>query len=165
MAKPTKIQKENFSLYSHEYHVNPFVNKDFTFKISILIDKGTYYDKNGIKLNKTYKYEHSKSVKYFPDAIKRNTISKLTNNAKSLWLWIISEINGDEVKLNEKLFKTHNKGFTGKKSFQLTISELIKNDLIKKSDRENIYFVNPDYIYSGNRIKSFPNHAKVYREQ
>lgn len=149
------------------FHVNPFIDDTFTIQVNILTDEKTYQTVNGIMQPKQYKFEKQLSSKVFRSAKNRNTIAELKASAQRLWLWITYEVapSTAEFELNIKTYQKHNPKNSSINTIKDAIKDLTDKKLIKPSDRKNIYFINPVYLFSGNRVKSYPEHVEIYRSE
>lgn len=100
---------------------------------------------------KEKKSEQDKFVKIYPEGCKVfNTLSK---NATSVLWYFISVIGyGDTVALNMKKVKEFT-GYNTDKSIYTAISELKEKNIIANHYRNGIYYINPLYLYKGQRYK------------
>jgi len=163
MAKSKNSKCQNFD----GFHLNPFVNKDFTIEISVLTDNKTFISKNGILEPKEYEFERQLSTKVYRSAVIRDDLMKLKANAHRMWIWIQQTIEPAkaEFKLNKKTYKLSNPKNSSTNTIKQALQELQDNKFIAVSDRKDIYFVNPVYLFSGNRTKAHPEHTEIYKPE
>jgi len=149
------------------FHLNPFVNKDFTIEISILTDEKTLHNVNGIFVPKQYKFERQLTTKVYRSADIRNDLMKLKANAQRMWIWIQQTIEPAkaEFELNKITYKKANPKNSSTNTIKQALEELKEKKFIAFSDRKDIYFVNPVYLFSGNRTKAHPEHTEIYKPE
>jgi hypothetical protein len=151
------------------FHVNPFINKNFTILVNLITDDRTHILNN--KTNKfevkQFKYERDKITKILRSATKRDKIALLRPNAQRMWLWIQQEVQTEQTKfkLNRITYETSNKKRCSKNTINEALKDLQLAGLIAQSDIKDVYFVNPEYLFTGSRIKEYPDHVEVYKPE
>lgn len=109
-----------------------------------------------------YEYDAAASCKVFVDSQRRKDMAKLAPRSKDLLLWIIYEVKKgkDWLWINRERYMEES-GITSLNTYRSAATELIKTGYISKTVVLGVYWINPDLIFSGNRIKAFPENIKI----
>lgn len=109
-----------------------------------------------------YEYDAASCCKVFVDAQRRKDMAKLAPRSKDLLLWIIYEVKKgkDYLWINRERYMEES-GISSLNTYRSAATELIKNGYISKTVVLGYFWINPDLIFSGNRIKAFPDNVKV----
>lgn len=126
--------------------VNTFASSD---NLMILVNIG-YNDEN------EREYEKEDYSKMFSSPQKRLKVSKLSAQAKELLMWIVYELRPakDYFWFNRDRFMVEC-GIKSPTSVSLAVKEL-KNEFIIASKVREIYFINPNFFFSGSRLNKYP---------
>ena len=143
-------------------HKNPFT-VNLKIVVSKLEDKKTFQNNNGVLLHKEYYFEREQYIKIYNNPIHRKLIANLTGNTTKLLYWLSFELerNKDHIKINKKRCLNENKFSLN--TYKKALTELQTNLIICASPVKDIYFINPSLIFSGNRIKHYPNNIQIYK--
>ena len=156
---------ETFSLRKHEKHsINPFLMDDGVIKIErgkkaiimggtkdILVDQETGETKALGVLAKYQEVDRTKFVKIYVNEIKN--IFDLSTTGYKVFAYLLTciKINNDEIYLNIQdcvdfcKWKATVQVYRG-------LGELMKNEIIAQSKKSNIWFINPNIIFNGDRF-------------
>ena len=144
--------------------INPFVSQDFKILVNRLEDKTTFVNDNGIYLHKQYLFEREQTTKLYINPIHRKLVCEISNNAKCLLFWICFELdnNQDYLWINKERYLKEN-NIKSIKTYNASIIELCDKLIICPAAYKDIYFINPRLIFSGSRIKSYPDNLVRYK--
>ena len=142
--------------------INPFtinfqipvtkVISDITYELSNEDDDG-----DGVLLNKAFYVEKVKKTSiYHTESMKDNTVG-LSGGALRLFTWIYLSIkpNKDYININKKLYMTK-ANIKSVNTYKKAVEDLIRYSYITGTQYPNVYFINPNMFFSGNRLKKFP---------
>lgn len=152
-----------------ERAVNPFTTQDFVKVREVtvtnrMINVGDISD--GVITNKPSELksklllEDESFCKVYTRMGYRLHILELSDNAKSLFLWIIYEMNAncDYIEITGRQRKRYIA--EAKKSniaINMAIKELINASVISATTINGVYWINPLFIFTGNRISKYPD--------
>lgn len=148
---------------------NPFTQKKIlTIEVSNIIDKSAFTrHQDGVLLHKVVTVEREPAAKVYQSPENRKIVSNLSNNAKCLLIHIIYRLEPgqDEITLNINNYMAENK-INSINTVKAAITELHQNKIIyqptQTAKRYTIY-INPNFFFSGSRIKAFPENVKLYK--
>ena len=111
-----------------------------------------------------YLIDEDISVKMFRCANAHQTIANLSNKAQRLLFYIIYSIhtNCDYILLNKSYYKKINK-IKSNTTITTAIGELVRTGIIAKSCIRDVYFINPRFLFNGNRIKNYQSNVDMVR--
>ena len=149
---------------------NPFTQKKIlSIEVSNIIDKSAFTrHQDGVLLHKVITVEREPAAKLYQSPENRKIVSSLSNNAKSLFIHILYRLEPgqDEIILNIKNYMDENK-INSINTVKSAITELQQNQIIhqttQNAKKHTIFFINPNFFFSGSRIKAFPENLKVYK--
>lgn len=103
--------------------------------------------------------ERNAFCKVFVTGEKRKKMNTLSSSAKELLMWIIYELDPskDYFWLNRERYMAE-MNIKSKTTVTNAVSELLTTYIQPTRVRE-IYFINPDYMFNGNRIRQFPDNV------
>lgn len=109
-----------------------------------------------------YDYEKVSYCKIFADADRRLKMVKLTPRAKDLLLWIMYEVKPGKawIWLNKVRYMEENE-IGSVNTYKTALNDLIKKKYLGITVVTDVYWINPDFFFNGNRIKSFPDNIKI----
>lgn len=148
--------------------VNPFV-KHLVIPINNITLKNQFKftgetDKEGNKLvdTITVKAEATGFTKLYITAENRKLISLITQRSKDLLLWIMYELEAgfDYVEINSKRYMKE-AGIKSVNTYKEAIKDLIRYDIIARTRDDKVFWINPEYLFRGDRIKKFPNKVSI----
>lgn len=140
---------------------NLFVNDDFKVEVTKMVI--TKAGASGNSYDVEVPYERQLYCKVFLNSENRKAISKLTAPAKELLLWLIMETKPgkDYVWLNRTRYMNENDILS--RTTVTTAVNLLMNKFIHQSNVRGIYFINPKYLFNGNRIKKYKDNVVEYK--
>ena len=152
-----------------EVGTNPFVNKHFRIKVTEVTDtdKLRIEPKSGITLPEIKHWEYLPNVKVFTQSKGyKDTIDRLEPCAKILYLYIQSRIQKSEdyIEINVPYYmKCNNVGSIN--TYKKALLNLLDNNILSQMGKyKNVYWVNPSFMFAGNRVTKYPKHLDVIRE-
>ena len=146
--------------------INPLIGDWFKIHYSLKEDQNNYVKHHSeniaVKLPKIYKVERQQSTKLLKSAKNRQTVAKLLPAAKALLIYIMFQVeqNQDFVIIDKKEFMSENK--ISLNTYKVALSQMIEQRFIKESEIKHVYFINPLYIFAGNRLNKYAMHTKKY---
>jgi len=171
MDKTKKYQELKLSKHLKD---NPLL-KGFFISVSIMKDKNNYVkDPNelGALYNpKQYQLERQINTKIYRSKVTKKAVLQLNSNAKNLFLWIMFEIQPktDYIHINKnEVSKELN---ISVKTLERAIKSLcskinvydVNIQILQISKEIDVYFINPAFIFSGNRLNKYPQRCKEYK--
>ncbi len=116
-----------------------------------------------IFLNVEVTVEATLYTKMYITADLRKIVSKLTPSAKELYLWIMYEIEAGEEALwiNKVRFMLENS--TSLNTYKKAIDELHKKAFIASTTVKDVYWINPNFFFKGDRVKKYPTKVKLLK--
>lgn len=111
-------------------------------------------------------------VEYFADKQEHTKMYRSLNNSQmlmflsyralQLFIWVTLHIQKDKdwVQINEQLFCKRASISTGK-TYKAALSELLRYQLLIPTHYKTVYWVNPEYIFNGDRLKKYPNNLNI----
>lgn len=148
--------------------INPFT-QNLKIPVNELIsDKYLSKERYGdelITVPAELEYEACSYSKIFLDAARRKRVTELTARAKDLLMWIIYELEAgkDWIWLNKGRYMNENR-VNSVNTYKSALKELISSSFISATQYTNTYWINPDIMFNGSRIKKFPNNL-VYKKK
>lgn len=120
------------------------------------------YDKEG-KIPLT-RLEKADKISVYTNPIVRNILNKLSGSATKIFVWIQQSIlyGEDSIQLSSKRF-VREMGMSPKTIVKAK-KELIDNLIIAEMiDSSKVYWINPNILFKGSRIKKYPDKVIKYR--
>ena len=122
-------------------------------------------DKEGKDKFEDLTFEYKKFTKVYSVPENRKLIAKLSDKAKSLYLWIIQVVpEGQKYFWMNRDLYTEENDIKSNTTIVNAIKELVKAQIISKSGVTNYYWINPEFFFCGNRLKAFPKNCVPYNE-
>lgn len=112
-------------------------------------------------ISSTYLLDDAPFTKVFTKAGLRLHINGLTPNAKSVYLWIMYEIdpNTDYLEINKKRYVTEcNSNY---KLLSDGLKELIDAAIIIATTVNDVYWINPLLLFKGDRLRKYPENINL----
>lgn len=169
-----KVQKYQELKLSKHLKDNPLL-KGFFISVSIMKDKNNYVkDPNELAAlynPKQYQLERQINTKIYKSKITKNAVLQLNSNAKNLFLWIVFEIQPKTDYIHINKADTSKELNISIKTLERAIKELcnkitifgVNTQIIQMSKEIDVYFINPAFIFSGNRLNKYPQRCKEYK--
>lgn len=105
--------------------------------------------------------ENDKPISIYMDNDLLRVMSELSASGKDLLFYIMRYLGSsrDTIELKEEVYiKRMN---VSDRTFRRAREELINLILVKKKSRKDVYFVNPQYLFRGSRLRAFPESVIV----
>ena len=150
-----KYKKPKFDY--RDLGINPCRN-NLKIPVAYLEFKDSFQvDEQGDWLNTKKRVDNSPNCKLYTSSLNRKLVSKLSPCGKELYLWIMYEIEvGKEALwINRDRYLEENE--TSINTYKKAIEELIKNAIIAYTVVKDVYWINPSYFFSGDRLKMYPD--------
>ena len=169
-----KIQKYQELKLSKHLKDNP-LTKGFIISVSILNDKNNYIkDPNelGALYNpKQYQLERQINTKIYRSKFTKKAVLQLNSNAKTLLWWIMFEIQPKTDYIHINKADTSKELNISVKTLERAIKSLcskinvydVNTQIMQMSKETDVYFINPAFIFSGDRKKKYPQRCKEYK--
>lgn len=111
--------------------------------------------------NVTVTVEAISYTKLYITSDRRKIIAALSPAAKELYLWIMFEVESgeDALWINRERFMVENS--TSLNTYKKAIEELIRCILLAYTVIKDVYWINPDFFFKGDRIKKYPTKTKL----
>ena len=145
---------------SEKIGLNPFLGK-----LEIPVNRVTYekqYEKDvdGHWLPVQKELEASRHCKIYVSKENRLNMMKLSARAIDLFLWIVyeSENSCEWIWVNKKRYMEE-RGVVSINTYKGALVELIKAGYLISSVIKDVYWINPDYFFNGNRVSVFPKNV------
>jgi len=134
---------------SLEIPVNEIVFKDFYMK-----------DEEGILTTAKKEVEATPFTKLYVTSERRLIMSKLSPAAKELFLWVMLEIDSgrDALWINKERFMLENE--TSLNTYKKALEELIRYSFLAFTIVKDVYWINPDFFFKGDRVSKYPKNIK-----
>jgi hypothetical protein len=149
--------------------ISPLTTKEF-FKIpvsNIETKEYTkeYFDEEIIFIPKYIYVERNESVRYHKSTFSKKVISSLSPISCKMFLYLMSNIkrNADFVDIDIKHCMKWMQ-ITSINTYKKALKEIISNIIIVPTKETNVYWINPDVFYNGNRIKHFPDNVDIIQD-
>lgn len=126
-----------------------------------MLFKNQFIKDGGLLLPLIREVEKTPFVRLYTTSQRRKILSKCSPQAKSLFLWILFEIEygKDYLWINKDRYMEEN--YVSLATYRRSIKELHRYNLIQPSVKKGIYWINPDFVFKGNRVEKYPNKVKV----
>lgn len=144
--------------------INPFV-----YSLSIGVSKNTtlskYKSSEGVLLNDVFYYDRSPSTKLYHSKDNEDVISMLSPTSLRLFYFIANRMvkGKDWVQVNKEYFMSKY-GVKSVNSFKDALKELQRYLIIVSTHYDTVYWVNPNFMFNGDRCKKYPDNLKVVSE-
>lgn len=143
--------------------VNPFLNS-LVVPVNKVQDKdGSRFTQDGQEWYKAdYEYDADTYCKVFSDATRRKLVSELTPRGKDLLMWVQYEAKKgkDWLWINKERYMEECT-VASVTTYRSAVNELIKKGIIVKTVVTDTFWINPYFLFNGNRIKAFPDNVKI----
>jgi hypothetical protein len=177
IQRPSKIKKEEIALLG----LNPF-KKQWMFPANLSFDRIIIPNDQGKRASKTLyaasmvELNNFKAKQYAPFFLEgssvrlylsgnagfRDILFNLDSSSHTLFIWVIYHLEHGHsfALLNRQLLIGQGKPFS-KNTFYKARKQLIDNEIIAPTNRDDYYWVNIQYFFRGNRCNYFPECASV----
>lgn len=141
--------------------VNPF-----TYSLSIRVTKSTSMGKyklsDSVLLNDVYYYDRQQSTRLYHSRDNEEVISLLSPTSLRLFYFIANRMvkGNDWVQINREYFMSKYR-VKSINSFKDALKELQRYLIIVGTHYDTVYWVNPSFMFNGDRVKKYPNNLNV----
>lgn len=148
-----KYQRPTFNI--KELGINP-CTLSLVIPVNELIYNDRYKREDDMLLPATQEVEATPFAKLYVTAERRKLVASLSASAKELYLWIMYEVDASEDALwiNKTRFMEENS--TSLNTYKKAVEELIRYAFIAYTVVKDVYWINPDFFFRGDRIKKYP---------
>lgn len=143
---------------------NPLINTDFKVEVIRFSDKGSFRTDGDIHVPNVLELEKESITKVYTKMEHRLFMSRLSVGAKSLFLWLIYEVDsGEDYLWINKVRYMSETGIRSVNTYKTAVDELSRNLFIYPSLVRDVYWINPRLFFCGSRVKKYKGHVVVYR--
>jgi hypothetical protein len=142
-----------------ELGYNPFVI-NLEVRVNRVAYRGSYRkDVNGKEVPNVSEFEYDKLCKLFTSKDNRDIINRLTPRAKELLVFIMFQIqSGDDFLWINRVMYMDENGVSSMTTFTNCVKELVHYGILAHTTiKRDVYWINPDLLFKGNRITKYPN--------
>lgn len=122
---------------------------------------GYYRDSNGDYHKNTFISEKNEKVSFYISVSNKDVLMKLGCSGMRLFLWICSTIKRKEDRYWLNVPKFMREADITINTVKSGIKELIDSNIIALTDVKGVYFINPNFIFRGNRVDNYEDLVKV----
>ena len=140
---------------------NPFNDAEFTIPTNTSREEGKFVSDEGCLLPSYYDMENEDLVKVYTSPDNRKVVALLSGNALRLFMWVFYEMDygSDVVWINRNRYMKET-AITSTNTYKKAVDELDRYGLLRYSDRPDVYWINPRYLFKGSRMKKYSNKIK-----
>lgn len=140
--------------------INPCTSS-LVIPVNELAFKDQYRKEDGMLINALAEVEATPFTKLFVTAERRKLVAALNSSAKELYLWLLYEVNvsEDALWINKERFMEENN--TSLNTYKKAVEELIRYAFIAYTVIKDVYWINPDFFFRGDRIKKYPKNIQL----
>ena len=146
---------------------DPQPKNPFTYTLVIEVTKRTDNSKyslshDGVMLPISQLLERQKCTKIYHVAGITDIVCSLSDKALRLYTYIIHKLsyNDDQIKIPPKIYMDKNR-IKDKRTYTNAVDELIRYNFIAYTGIKGTYWINPNLIFSGNRIGMYPENVII----
>lgn len=108
-----------------------------------------------------------RTIVYHNEDILNTLFKNLKNSGRDLLLYVLYKIPKDKDVISLKLDLLCQILGTSKPTLISAIKQLIKEEIIAKTENQSNYWVNPEHIFRGNRVdfyeKNYPDYIEIIK--
>jgi len=140
---------------------NPFV---VPLNISIRRVSKKEYDENGVPKFGQYDLEMDESTRFYLSKEVRGLLKNMPGSSAQLLLWIMQKLeNGKDYLLIKRSTCMDELGINSVNTYKASIKALCDRRFIAAIYMmPDVYYINPQLFFNGNRAKKFPNNTEEY---
>jgi len=139
----------------------------FSYSLIIEVTKRTDSGKfklshDGVMIPISQLLERQQTTKIYHCAGITDMVCNLSDKAMRLYMYIIHQLNSNEdyIKINYKLYMTKC-NIKDKRTYNDAVKELIRYNFIASTGFDNVFWINPNLIFSGSRITKYPDNVVI----
>lgn len=151
------MQKYTKPLFSEDQlGLNPFV-VSLQIPVAVLQFKNQYRKEGDVLINVEKEVESTVFAKLYCSAERRVLANNLSLRSKELLVWVMYEIDSgkDYLWINKARYMEEIR-ITAIDTYRNALKELIRYGFMHQSLVKDVYWINPDMFFKGDRIKRFP---------
>lgn len=101
-------------------------------------------------------------TKVFHSKVHRTTVASLPARGKELLIWMMMELKSgqDYIVINIERYKSENR--CSHSTYSRAIDDLIEINILQPTRWQAVYWINPAFMFSGNRINKFKDNIVVW---
>ena len=114
-------------------------------------------DGGGDWLHAKQQVDKSPSCRLYTYSQNRKVVSKLSSCGKELFVWIMYELEAGKEALwinRERYFEENGVSVN---TYKKSVDELVRSAIIAYTVVKDVYWINPAFFFSGDRIKMYPD--------
>jgi hypothetical protein len=145
---------------------NPLAGSDFKILINRVTDRERLRLVDNVYVPYELELERDEYCKVYTKSENRKIVAQLSPSAKSLFLWIVYELESgkDYLWLNKRRYMEEN-SVASINTYKKAIAELARLTFVCASIVKDVYWVNPRLMFSGSRINKYPSHIEDYKSK
>lgn len=157
-----KYKKPTFTV--SQLGVNPCISSLKIPVVKKVFDKQYKRDEEGDLLPVEQEVEYTEFTKFYNSPERRKVRNALSTKAKSLLFWIMDELEAgaDHIWINKQRYMEE-LSISSIDTYKNGITELIRYALIVPTIIKDVYWINPDFMFKGDRIKKYPKNVVKYK--
>ena len=141
--------------------VNPFV-QELVVRVCSFKTGRVEENEEGIRDYEYAEMEYDSHTKVYTSVIDRQIINNLSPKAKDLYLFLIYSLNtGKDYFWFNKQRYMEELSIKSATTVYNSLTELIRYGIICYTIHKDVYWINPGFLYAGNRIKKYKNNLQV----
>lgn len=145
--------------------VSPF-RYSLKIKVSKMVEGGKFiFGDDGVGVPSVVYFDRANKVSYFQSKDNEDTLSLLSGASLKLFIHIMNQIErgNDWVRINKAVF-CNKYGIKSGTTYNAAINELLRYQIICGSHYKTIYWVNPSFLFNGNRVDKYSDCLEVVSE-
>ena len=152
---------------------NPFVQNGSGFTINAvwkfeeLVSSGVHLvdavDGKSSSQYRAYKYEKDDRISLYTAGL-LGFFPSLSTSSKDMIMYIASRVqyDSDIIELEEEKYCTVMN--VSRSTFYSAKKEIVNRIIIPRTSRKNTYWINPSYLFRGNRMEKYPKMVKMHND-
>lgn len=145
--------------------VSPF-RYSLKIRVSKMTDNGKFVvGDDGLSMPSVVYFDKANKVSYFQSKDNEDTLSLLGGASLKLFIHIMNQVEkgNDWVRINRAAF-CNKYGVKSSTTFSGAINELLRYQIICGTHYKTIYWVNPSFLFNGNRVDKYSDCLDVVSE-
>lgn len=150
--------------------LSKMLNSPFGVDTPISVSKIVYGNNyvvgdDGISIPKAILFDKAKRVSFFQSRDNEDVLSMLGGVGLMLFVHIMCQMEKGEdwVYINRALFFSKY-GIKSRTTYLAALAKLFRYDILRVTDYKDYYWVNPNFLFGGDRAKKYPNSVKTLNE-
>jgi len=119
-------------------------------------------EEHGIMVNNIVLLETTPITKLYATAERRDLVKVLSGTSSKLLLLVMYNLEPgcDHIRIIRKNYM-QSLSVKSEITFRTALNELIRYGMLSPTVKQEVYWINPDFFFQGNRVKKYPNHRKI----